>query len=191
MYWTSVITILLGWAEMDNMRVPDGFKKNTFWLRSSGNIFQVHLGASYKFTRQMLLLKIICLTDPFFPPLLRCICIYSPLLCEMVSPLQFHVHAKPSFATFTMNDTLAEELKEEGVGSSPHSESENGKMPEKSVIWWEGLSCIHREYLESNYEHKRDCSKSSTTVAGLLFCILWDPLSSSVFYQAVFFSEIK
>lgn len=75
----------------------------------------------------------------------------------MVSPLQFHVRAKPSFDTFTMHGTLAEELKEEGLGSSPHRASGNGKMPEKSEIWWEGLSCIHIQYLESIYEQKRDC----------------------------------
>lgn len=108
----------------------------------------------------------------------------------MVSPLQFRVHAKPSFSTFTMNDTLGEELKEKGVGFSPHRGSGSGKMPEKSEIWWEGLSCIHTQYLESIYEQKRDCSKFSTSVAGLLFCILRDPLSS-VFDQAVFLSEIK
>lgn len=55
-----------GWAVMDNMPVPYGFKKNMFWLRSSGNIFQGHLGAFYRFIRQMLLLKSICLPDLFF-----------------------------------------------------------------------------------------------------------------------------
>lgn len=52
----------------------------------------------------------------------------------MLSPLQFCVYAKPSFATFTMNDALIEELKEEEVGSSPHRVSGNGKMPEESEI---------------------------------------------------------
>lgn len=172
---------------MDNMHVPDGFKKNTFWLRSSGNIFQGHLGAFYKFIRQMLLLKSICLTDLFsrlYPD------VYGLNFCGMVSPLQFHVHAKPSFVTFTVNYTLGEELKEEGIGSLSHRGSGNGKMPEKSDIWWEGLSCIQTQYLGSICEQKRDCSKFSTTVAASLFCILWDPLPS-VFDQAVFLSEIK
>lgn len=58
----------------------------------------------------------------------------------MASPLQFHVHAKPSFATFTVNYALGEELKEEGVGSLSHRGSGNGKMPEKNDTRWEGLS---------------------------------------------------
>lgn len=87
----------------------------------------------------------------------------------MVSPLEFHVHAKPSCA---MNYTLAKELKVERVGSLPHRGSGNRKMPEKSEIWWEGLSCTHTQYLESTYEQKRDCLKFSITVSGLLFCII-------------------
>lgn len=58
----------------------------------------------------------------------------------MASPLQFHVHAKPSFVTFTVNYALGEELKEEGVGSLSHRGSGNGKMPEKNDTRWEGLS---------------------------------------------------
>jgi len=119
----------------------------------------------------MLLLKSICLPDPFF-------FLYSVIskglnLCEMVAPSWFHVHAKPSFTTLTMNDTLAEEVKEEGGGSSPHRGSGNGGMPRKGEIWWTGLSHSHKQHLGHTYQPvERGSSKFPTTAAGLLFLIL-------------------
>lgn len=84
----------------------------------------------------------------------------------MVTPSCFHVHAKPSFTTFTMNNTFAEEIKGEGGGSSPNRGSGNGGMPGK--IWWAGLSCSHKQYLGSTYWQERGCSKFPTSEAGLL-----------------------
>lgn len=69
----------------------------------------------------------------------------------MVTPSWFHVHAKTIFTTLTMNDTLAEEIKEKGGGSSPHRGSGNEGMPGKSDIWWVGLSHSHKQYLGSIY----------------------------------------
>lgn len=77
-----------------------------------------------------------------------------------------------------MNDALAEEIKQKGGGSSPHRGSENGGMPGKSDIWSVGLSHSHKQYLESIYWQESDSSNFPTTVAGLLFLILWDTLSS-------------
>lgn len=66
----------------------------------------------------------------------------------MVTPLWFHVHAKPCFTTLTMNNTLATEiLKRKGGISSPYQESGEGQMPEMSEIKWAELSYSQKEYL--------------------------------------------
>lgn len=149
---------------MDNMPVPDGFKKkNTFWLRSSGNIFQGHLGAFYRFIRQMLLLKSICLPDPFFPLLSHWVGI--KLVWNGNSLM-----ASCTFTTLTMNNIVAEEIKEKGNSSSLYRISRKQGMSETS-------KCSHKLYLWSIYWQERDSSDSPTTLAGFLFLILWDMLS--------------
>jgi len=58
----------------------------------------------------------------------------------MVTPLWFHVHAKPTFTTLTMNNTVAEEIKKKGNSSSLHRMSGKEGMSETS-------KCSHKQYL--------------------------------------------